>query len=95
MSELKEKEKEGLLELKQNVNSHSLKILDAQDIPQEEKDGIKEFFSYMGGLTSQDLAKLKDDPKFAEASVEYKKDRSKSEIIINACEKIIKDDIGT
>ena len=90
MSELKEKGKEDLLELKKDVNSHMFKILDAQDIPDKEKEGIKEFFSYMGSLSSEDLAKLREDPRFAEASVEYKKDRSQSELIINACEKIIK-----
>lgn len=84
-------ENESLLELKNDVNSHMMKILDAQDMPQEEREGIKEFFSYMSSLKSDDLAKLREDKSFIDASIEFKKDRSKSENIINVCEKIIKD----
>lgn len=84
-------ENEGLLELKNDVNSQMLRILDAQDIPENEKNGIKEFFSYMGSLQSSELAKIKNDPRFAKASVEFKKDRSQSEKIINTCNQIIKD----
>ena len=89
MSETAEKEK-GLLELKNDVNSHMLRILDAQDIPQKEKDGIKEFFAYMSALKSDDLAKLRKDKRFMDASLEFKKDRSQPENIINVCENIIK-----
>jgi len=79
----------GLLELKNDVNSHMMRILDAQDMPEKEKQGIKEFFAYMGSLKSEDLAKLRKDPRFIEASIEFKKDRSQSETIINVCNKIV------
>lgn len=79
----------GLLELKSDVNSHMMRILDAQEMPEKEKEGIKEFFAYMGSLKSEDLAKLRKDPRFIDASIEFKKDRSQSETIINACNNII------
>jgi len=84
-------EEKALLELKENVNSHMMKILDEQDIPVAEKNGIKEFFSYMSSLNSDDLSKIKKDSRFVQASIEFKKDRSQPETIINACNEIIKD----
>lgn len=84
-------EEKGLLELKENINSHVMRILDAQEMPDAEKQGVKEFFSYMVSLKPEDLMKLRKDPKFIEASIAFKKDRSQSEIIINVCNQIIQD----
>lgn len=82
---------EGLLNLKKDMNEKVMDILDAQDMPKEDREGIKEFFSYMSSLKPDDLKKLKEDPKFLKASQDFKKDRSKSENIINTCKRIIED----
>lgn len=68
-------------------------LIDEQDKPGDEKKAIKELFTYMTGLNlNKDQAvAIHKHPKYIQAAKDFAKDRSKSEIVINACNEILKE----
>lgn len=78
---------------KDEIISQVNKLVDAQDKPQDEKVAIKEIFSYMNGLnlSKKQASFIHAHPKYLQAAKDFSKDRSKSEIIINACNEILKE----
>lgn len=72
-------------EMKAQINA----IVDAQDKSKEEKEAIKELYSFMMSLGKEELKKIHGDPRYIEAANKFKQDNTSSEIVINACHSII------
>ena len=78
---------------KEMVLSQVTSLIDQSDKPEEEKVALKEVFSYMTdlNLSKEKSAAIHRHPKYLQAAKDFALDRSKSEIVINACNEILKE----
>ena len=80
---------EALKLAKEEMKAHINAIVDAQDKSKEEKEAIKEVYSFMMSLGKEELKKIHGDARYIEAAKKFRQDNISSEIVINACHNII------
>lgn len=75
--------------LQESIIPRAKEILNKQEFSEEEKQSTLEFFLYMMSLSVEERKLISKDKRYLIAAEEFKKDKTKSHLMINTCNSII------